>query len=122
MITIRAQAIFVLPVTLLLIGALEKCASLHYDSTCKATADERGLLWSWRICCQPLEKGAAPLEPVRASFRDLDTLLKVCEFLGHLQHLISHEEMAELHRFKGNVSRALHRANDLYDVWREEVA
>lgn len=58
---------------------------------------------------------------VEEAWRDFDLLLKVCEIVPAVEHLLSSEEVAELRRFRSLGERALMRANDLYDKWKERV-
>lgn len=70
---------------------LQRLSALHYDDKCKAASRPGGFLYGWAVTLSPYEganvaedgtllddAGIPPL--VRASFEELDTVLKIVEF------------------------------------------
>jgi hypothetical protein len=110
---------FRLPLTLEEVTIIEKIAQHHYDSACRATATEKGILGQWKQTLELAKEYNWPDEKVRANFSDLDLITKVLESCNRsVLHDKEKEEIAAslYHSFWS----ILGRANDLYRQHKNE--
>ena len=98
--------------TLTLLQALETCALLHYDSVCKSTAAPGGLIHRE---IQSLGFLGPQSAYVSWCFRELDTILKVCE---NPPRILEANAMACLTEFVISANKALHAANAIMSEWK----
>lgn len=101
--------------TLTLLQALETCAILHYDSTCKATAAPGGLIHRE---IQSLGFVGPNAAYTSWCFRELDLVLKVCE---NPPRILEANALALLTEFIMSAHKALQAANRLTTEWRTVI-
>lgn len=76
------------------IGAIRYAGLRHYDGHCRASADTGNFLSNWeRQLRNMAELGTGLGEYVTASFREIDTTLKICEVKAY-QRPEDHERIA----------------------------
>lgn len=109
---IQGRPIFGFKPTLTLLTALETCAILHYDSVCKATATQGGLI---QREIQSLGFTGPESAWVTWTFRELDTALKVCE---NPPRALEPNSIAALVEFIMTAHKALQKSNELSVEWR----
>jgi hypothetical protein len=80
-IEINSQPLFKLPLSLETIELLMEMSRHHYDGVCKAASAVGGFIYGWRNSVS-----FVPEVPVSATWRELDTLLKICEINTALFH------------------------------------
>ena len=85
--TIRAKAVFDVPMTDEELRVLAALSAAHYDGTCRAASQDGGFLRGWRNRCDWLLEDKQPLGDfqVNASWRELDLLLKCLEGARYLR-------------------------------------
>lgn len=76
-IEINSQPVFNLPLPIGTILLLMEMSAHHYDGVCKSAGMVGGFIYGWRNCVS-----FAPDLPVSATWRELDTMLKICENTG----------------------------------------
>ncbi len=68
------------------IGAIRVAGLRHYDGHCKASADTGGFLGRWERILRNKEELGGGLEcTVQATFSEIDTTLKICEYRAYQQ-------------------------------------
>lgn len=74
---ITAQPVFHLPIPVETIKLLMQMAAHHYDSRCKSAGLLGGFLYGWNNMATLVE--GETLQPMRASWDDIDITLKITE-------------------------------------------
>lgn len=79
---VRAVPKFCLILTHAQVKAIVKTANMHYSMDCKMAASVGGFIYGWLNMTAPVagEESASPIE-CTGTFREMDLLLKVLEFL-----------------------------------------
>lgn len=78
---VRAVPKFCLILTHEQVKAIIKTASTHYSMDCKMAARVGGFLYGWLNITAPVEGGSASPIECTGTFREMDLLLKVLEFI-----------------------------------------
>lgn len=73
-IEITPSPVFNLPIPIGTIGLLMEMSAHHYDGVCKAAGVVGGFIYGWNNSVTFM-----PESPVSATWRELDTMLKICE-------------------------------------------
>jgi hypothetical protein len=110
-ITIRAQPLFMIEFNGALTRALLECAETHYDSTCKNTAAQGGIL---KRIEASLSNNGEPTVSRGLTWREMDLLRKVCEFPPPG---LAQDERNARDDFFYSAGGALQLANEHYDKW-----
>jgi hypothetical protein len=76
-IEINSQPVFNLPLPIGTIRLLIEMSSAHYDGVCKSASMVGGFIYGWNNSVS-----FSPEFPVSATWRELDTMLKICENTG----------------------------------------
>ena|SRR6202035_1927035 len=105
---------FFVPFTRDIVEALSLCSKLHYDQVCKDQRFSGPLFRSFNMM------NAMEIDSYNISmtFRELDTLLKVCEILPTA---LSPEQRRLLLDFSRVGREALRKANEICRDWKFEV-
>lgn len=83
-IEIHAVAKFWVGLTLAHVEVLKKAADWHYDAVCQAAAKPGGFIFGWHNTLVFCSEEGAELPNCQASFRDLDTCLKILEIANRV--------------------------------------
>lgn len=89
--------------------ALIVCAQNHYDSTCRAAAQQGGVLFSWANTLKFRANSADPVLPV-GTFRELDLTLKIAE---GSRYLLDDAHQNLVARYAMSVRIALQKSNEV---------
>lgn len=109
-IQIQGEPVFYLHITKSVIDTCLTLSSLHYDGTCKAAGKLGGFLYGWKNHIEHF----TPETLVRASFRELDLLLKICEM-----PVTPHDD--EMNKFISCVRMALITSGRISKLWTHKV-
>lgn len=120
-IKIQGRPEFQFQVTETLLASFSKLSEYHYDAMCRFVG-EWGFIFTWRNNMKFAMSDSNP-EPcnvidVRLTWRDLDLLMKVCEFPNGL---IIGEQREELLDFKKSVWIAMDASNKSVSKWNVEI-
>lgn len=110
-IEITAKPVFWLYMSLEQVKLISECASVHYDSACRASAKVGGFVYGWMN-----SKSANPDMPLQAAFRDVDTALKCLEIGYHFD-----EHAGPSKQLSMELRRAMFKANQEISKIRIEM-
>nr|WP_319566299.1 hypothetical protein [uncultured Rhodoferax sp.] len=109
-IKINSQPQFMLPLTLETVDLLMEMSRHHYDGVCKSASAVGGFIYGWHNSVTFM-----PESHVRATWRELDTMLKICEIS---QLLSGHPgERETIRRLVQDVHKAMRHWNDVSKGW-----
>jgi hypothetical protein len=109
-IEIRGIPQFSVPFKIALVHAMVDCANAHYDAVCKSQAQIGPL----RRALGTMSSFSIDYCQVDMTFRELDTLLKVCE---NPPHSLSPDQRALVMEFSMSGHRALRLSNEVSAGW-----
>lgn len=121
-IAITSTAVFHLCITRPILDVLIKLSANHYDSSCKllytraGQGQVNGLLRIWNDTLQLVLVDGESNAKVRATFRDLDILLKCME----MSNWLSADETRLVDGLRCDFLAALRLANAKHDEWTAE--
>lgn len=107
-ITIRAVPKFYLSLTLAQVKLITELSSSHYDGVCRSASAVGGFIYGWVNLLT-----YNPSEQVSAEWRQLDTVLKICEMASYLDQA-QQDEVAKLRK---SIYGALNKAAELFQNW-----
>lgn len=103
LVEVSAQPEFLIPLNLEQVNILMDLSTHHYDSTCRAaskrgeTFDQQGFIYGWHTVISayvntpvipdfdPIDDMGKQTVKVKATWRQLDLVLKILEMTGHLE-------------------------------------
>ena len=100
---------FQLSLTKPLLDVLCKCATMHYDRTCKDSIKQGGLLFGWN---NELDFGSN----CTATLRELDLTTKICEVQAYTASTLSDEEKQLLNSYLELVDKTIKASRQLSDI------
>lgn len=107
-ITIQASPKFYLSLTLEQVKLISELSSSHYDGVCRAASMVGGFIYGWVNSLT-----YAPSEQVPAEWRQLDTVLKICEMVGHLDP----EQQITIAKLRKSIRGAMSKSVELFQEW-----
>lgn len=100
-----------------LVTALLEAAERHYDSAAKEAAREGGFIYTWKYMLEYDENLGLERFPVSATWRQLDLILKICEWIP--RHLTDEQHMM-LYRMCASIHRVMNRSSEFFKEKLEE--
>lgn len=121
-IQITASPVFHLPLTASDVRLLRELAAAHYDSVCKAAGVLGGFLYGWSNMLSCIEDEPASAEPrtVDATWRNIDTTLKILEMAGPVLHG-REDAMAQARQLSRDLFEATARWRLISPTWTAEI-
>jgi EAL domain-containing protein (putative c-di-GMP-specific phosphodiesterase class I) len=115
---------FYLDLDLLTVVDLRRLALVHYDAVCRSTANDGAILsrWELTLTTKPKEcyEGNTAWWP-QATWRELDTLCKVCEQARIYFDMIKDPEaLVRINKFSRAVGHVLRESYAISKGWQHE--
>ncbi|WP_157979478.1 hypothetical protein [Rhodoferax ferrireducens] len=110
-IEITSQPRFELPLSLETVDLLMEMSRHHYDFVCKQASAVGGFIYGWRNSVS-----FVPESPVSATWRELDTVLKICENFCVLDSKST--ARASIWRLTSDLKLAISHWNCISNQWR----
>ena len=97
-------------------AVLETLSAVHYDGVCKDATKGGGFLFAWKNA-----RTDVPAIGLRASFREIDTCLKILEGLMMPPPTMSEAQQIAGHKLVKSFREALVQANVSSQSWSLEI-
>lgn len=97
-------------------AVLELLSSVHYDGVCKDATKVGGFIYGWKNA-----RASVEATTVRASFREIDTCLKILEVLMHPPAALQEAQQIVGHKLVRSFREALTAANTASQSWSLEI-
>lgn len=97
-------------------AVLELLSSVHYDLKCKMATMVNGFIYGWKNARSAVDKTSR-----RASFREIDTCLKILESLMMPPPAMSEAQQVVGHKLVKSFREALARADREGESWSLEI-
>lgn len=113
-ISISATPVFYIPLTVEQVRLVSKIGSNHYDSVCANACRVGGFIYGW-INQLSFSSGSDPT--VKATWRELDTVLKICE----MGLILPPNEKAMLRDLVADFHSIMKQTNEITSEWHSVI-
>ena len=115
---ISVQFVFDIPLTEKHVTALSTLSRHHYDVRCKLASNDNGFLTGWRRMIEADTAAELEVSPLRVTWEQLDTCLKLLEMRYIASALLSDEQIDLCHAMNQSFWGAIRLASSKYDEWQ----
>lgn len=118
---ISGQPVFWFALTDEQMAVLDHLSALHYDGVCRGATKVGGFIYGWKNARAGSEEESRKRTILKASFREIDTCLKILEGLMHPPGNMPEAQQIEGRKLAKSFHAALTCANETSPSWSTEI-
>jgi len=99
---------------------LLRLSAVHYDGVCRRATHPGGFIYGWHME-RSVHDGGDKNAKLKATFREIDTCLKILEVLMHPPAGLTESQQIEGHKLVRSFRGALSHAEEIAPTWSTEI-